>query len=93
MTHTAIDTLRKIKHAIRSGGFARPGGYPMFVVMRDGEALSVAAARAEWCQIVRSTLQDARDGWGAAGVSVNWEDEHLTCAHTGDPIPCAYPQD
>ena len=86
---TPADILRAVKQAIREP-YAWPGGYPKYIVMSDGEALSVAAAKAEWCGIVRSTLQHARDGWAAAGAAINWEDGELTCAHTGERIPSAY---
>lgn len=83
------DILRAVKQAIREP-YAWPGGYPKYIVMSDGEALSVAAAKAEWCSIVRSTLQHARDGWAAAGAAINWEDGELRCAHTGERIESAY---
>ena len=84
-----VEILRAVKRAIREP-YAWPGGYPQYIVMADGEALSVKAARAEWPQIVRSTLQESRDGWAAAGVDTNWEDSTLTCAHTGESIESAY---
>lgn len=81
--------LASVKRAIREP-YAWPGGYPLFIVMADGEALSIDSAKANFCAIARSTLQRARDGWAAAGVEVNWEDTDLTCAHSGERIPSAY---
>lgn len=81
--------LRDVKQAIRQP-YAWPGGYPLFVLMADGEALSIDAAKTKWPQIVRSTLAGSRDGWAAAAVDINWEDGELFCAHTGKRIESAY---
>lgn len=81
--------LREVKRAIREP-YVWPGGYPLYVVLADGAALSMAAARAEWKQITRATLQRSRDGWCAAGTQVNWEDGALICDHTGLRIESAY---
>jgi hypothetical protein len=83
------EILRAVKNAIRQP-YAWPGGYPLYVLMADGESLSVDAARSDWCSIVRATLQGAADGWRAAGVDINWEDSEMVCAHTGTPIESAY---
>jgi hypothetical protein len=89
MDMTNIKTLASVKRALRDV-YAWPGGYPLYVVMADGEALSIAAARAEWRNICHSTLHGLRDGWRAAGVDINWEDSSLYCAHTGEAIQSAY---
>lgn len=85
----ASDILKEVKQAIREP-YAWPGGYPKYIVMADGEALSITAARENWREIRRATLQSDRDGWQAAGVDINWEDVDLTCAHTGEFIESAY---
>lgn len=85
----AAATLASIKRAIREP-YTWPGGYPLFIVMADGEALSVTAAKAEWHNIVRATLAGSHDGWRAAGTDINWEDGNLYCAHTGERIESAY---
>ena len=88
MSHI-IAVLRDVKRAIREP-HVWPGGYPLFIVMSDGGALSVDSARREFRQICRSTLQGARDGWSAAAVEVNWEDPDLFCDHSGERIESAY---
>lgn len=70
--------------------YAWPGGYPMFALMNDGEAVCKDCAKSEAKIIIRSTRDDSKDGWTCAGVDVNWEDETLTCAHCGKPIESAY---
>lgn len=85
----ASDILKEVKRAIREP-YAWPGGYPKYILMTDGEALSIAAARENWHEICRATLQPYQDGWQAAGVDINWENVNLTCAHTGEFIESAY---
>jgi hypothetical protein len=88
MASNAAKTLRAVKQAIREP-YAWPGGYPMYIVMADGESLSIAAARENWCSIVHSTINGYRDGWAAYGAEINWESE-LFCAHSGERIESAY---
>jgi hypothetical protein len=83
------ETLRQVKNAIRQP-YAWPGGYPLYIVMSDGEALSCDAARDNWRSIVASTLGRWRDGWQAYGVDINYEDTSLFCAHTNARIESAY---
>jgi hypothetical protein len=88
-----IEILKRVKEAIRQP-CAWPGGYPQYIVMADGEALSIAAARSEFGLIARATLfSERRDCWRAEGVQVNWEDTQLYCAHTNEKIESAYGND
>lgn len=87
--NVAAAILRDVKLAIREP-YAWPGGYPKFVVMKDGATLSCTSARKEWRSICASTIQDARDGWDAAGVDINYEDPALFCDHSGERIESAY---
>jgi len=82
--------LSDVKRALRDR-YAWPGGYPLFLVMCDGEAMSIDGARANWCHIVRAHLdKDRRSGWHVLWIDVNWEDQELVCCETGMPIPSAY---
>ncbi len=85
----AAAVLSQVKRALRDK-YAWPGGYPLYVVMADGEALDTEAAREEWHNIVYSTLGGLCDGWRAAGADINWEDGELYCAHSGRRIESAY---
>ena len=89
---TPAERLRQVKAAIREP-YAWPGGYPKYVLMEDGEALSIAAARENWRLICWATIHRVRDGWRVADVDINWEDAELVCVHTGELIECAYPPD
>lgn len=83
--------LSVIKDLLRGGKYAWPGGYPMYFIAGDGEALSFEAVHAEWRQVVRALLWNTpRDQWAIVGYDVNWEDDNLHCAHTGEKIEAAY---
>ena len=86
-----MTTLAKIKDAIRNK-YAWPGGYPLYLVCADGEALSIDAARKRWREIVAAHL--AKDDyfwpWRIIGVEINWEDNSLYCVDSGAQIESAY---
>jgi hypothetical protein len=89
---TMSETLRRVRHAARSK-YAWPGGYPLAVVMNDGESICTDCAKRNYKLISISTRGAYGDNWDAAGVEINYEDQHLTCAHCDKPIECAYPQE
>ena len=70
--------------------YAWPGGYPLILVMADGECLCASCARNEYRLISHSTRHHERDGWCAAGVDVHWEGEAIICAHCNAEIDSAY---
>ena len=84
-----ISVLRQVKEAIRQP-YAWPGGYPLYIIMADGEALSIEAARSEFKLVAHATLFAQRDGWQAAAVDINYENTELHCAHTNKQIESAY---
>lgn len=87
-------TLQEIKSQLRSGPYAWPGGYPVYFVTSDGAALSVAAVRTAWRNVVSAHLaNDKRCGWHIAGADINWEDASLFCEHTNERIESAYAED
>lgn len=90
MTPGELNTLAKVKATLRAGPYAWPGGYPLYFVTRDGAALSFAAVRQQWRQIVADYLDGYDSGWTLSQCVVNWEDGALRCDHTGDPIESAY---
>jgi hypothetical protein len=88
-------TLLEVKRALRDG-VLRDGGYPTYFITHDGAALSHAAVRKEWRQVVQDYLWKARTpgfrgtGWLVEAINVNWEDGDLICDVTGERIPSAY---
>jgi len=86
-------TTKDLKNYIRSGKYAWPGGYPMYFVANDGEALSFEAVKENYREILSATKNKENNGWRVVGIDVNWEDENLYCAHTGNRIESAYGND
>lgn len=85
-------TLREIKVALRNGPYAWPGGYPLYFITTQGDALSFEAVRAGWRNVCEAHLVDGcdRNGWDVSAIDTNWEDGELTCAETGKRIESAY---
>lgn len=81
---------QELKQALRDGPYAWPGGYPKYFVTSDGEALSFAAVRAEFRQVMNAVRHRLNDGWRVISVDINWENPELYCAHTGERIESAY---
>lgn len=94
-------TVRNLMQSLRDGKFTSIGSYPTYFVTGDGEALSHEAVRENLWQIARATREYAKGErwsvdtrqWAVIGAYINYEDEDLTCAHTGKPIECAYPSE
>ena len=84
-----VENMAQVKACIRAGRFTDIGGYPLYFVCADGEALSFEAARANLREIASAFNTGAKD-WRIVACEINWEDSELTCDHTGEPIPCAY---
>jgi hypothetical protein len=85
-----IETVADLKKALESGPYAWPGGYPLYFIASDGEALSFAAVEENLELVESSVAENLNDGWRVLGVNVNWEDDSLFCAHTGNRIESAY---
>jgi hypothetical protein len=86
-------TISDFRRAMRNGAFAWPGGYPLYFVTSDGEALSFDAAKSERRAILEAIRDRSNDGWRIVAVDVNYEDSALYCAHTGEKIQSAYGDD
>jgi hypothetical protein len=84
--------IRDIKAALRNGPYAWPGGYPLYFLTTEGEALSFAAVRKGWREVVRSNcdMVGGDSSWRIVGVDTNWEDPELFCAETNERIESAY---
>lgn len=82
-------TVEKVKAFIRQP-YAWPGGYPLYLVMSDSEAVCKKCAKTEFSLILSATKDKDESGWQAEGVDVNWEDNELYCSHCGEQIESAY---
>jgi hypothetical protein len=81
-----------VKNAAKNK-YAWPGGYPLCVVMSDGEVICTTCAKDNLSTIAHSTAHHLRGDWQAIGVEVNWEDTSLYCAHCNNRIESAYGED
>lgn len=86
-----ILACKQLKEVLRNGPYAWPGGYPLYFIAADGEALSFQAVRENLKEVMRATCFPyyGKD-WRIVGADINWEDEHLYCAHSNERIPSAY---
>ena len=91
--YSTTPTLAAVKAVLRAGPYAWPGGYPLFLLTGDCEALSFDAARECWREIVAEAITGGDPAWQIIGCKVNWEDPALFCCHSGARIPSAYAED
>lgn len=82
------EVLQRVKSAIREP-YAWPGGYPVYVVMADGDLLCRDCVRSNYRQVVRDT-KAGRGCWAAAGADVYWEGPAEYCGHCGAELASAY---
>lgn len=80
----------EVAACLRAGEHAGPGGYPLYFVCADGEALTFAAVRQNWREIVSAMLCRGTCGRQIVACEVNWQNPQLYCAHSGERIPSAY---
>jgi hypothetical protein len=92
-TKTDIATVADLKATLRNGGYAWPGGYPLYFITNDGAALSFETVRREFRIVADAIRQNDRSGWRVVGCDINYEDDDLFCDHSGDKIESAYGQD
>lgn len=85
-----IHNLYHLAHVLDQGPYAWPGGYPKHFVMADGETCAFEAIADNKEEVFASFEEGGDDAWRPVAVAINWEDPHLTCAHTGKPIEAAY---
>jgi hypothetical protein len=93
-TFQVIHNAAELKATLRAGGFAWPGGYPMYFVMADGEAISFKTARANLRELLAAIANPSpHDSWRVYGCEINYEDGDLYDAHTNERIESAYAED
>ncbi len=92
-TFETIDNSRELRATIRNGGYAWPGGYQLYFITTDGEALCFDCVRSEYYQCAYSVRHKINDGWRIIGCTTNDEDPNLYCAHCNRRIPSSYGDD
>lgn len=88
-----ITTAAEFQKVLDHGPYAWPGGYPLFFITKDGEAMSFEAARDNVSRIKMALRYKDDADWEPIAVGVNWEDEHLLCCVRNRLIPSAYGDD
>lgn len=83
------EVLKAVRDFIRQP-YAWPGGYPLFLVMRDNEAMCKDCVKDNYRLISKATHEQDSSGWEAECVAVNWEDDDLTCSNCNHKIECTY---
>ncbi len=86
-----MSKTREFRQAIRSK-YAFPGGYPLYLVLDDGEALCIDCAKIEYKALSNSTKGNYNDGFTVKYVDVNYEDDDLICVGCHEEIEVAYPE-
>lgn len=86
----SISKAREVAACLRAGKFAWPGGYPLFFIASDSEALCFDCVRKEFAQVARSMIGNYRDGWAIVACDINYEDNDCFCAHCNKQIESAY---
>lgn len=87
-------TVANLNDVLTYGPYAWPGGYPVYFIAADGEALSFKAVKENQALVTEAMNNSGTDKqWEVIGYQINWEDENLYCAHSNDLIECAYPSD
>ena len=88
-----IQELKKHFHKGKANAYAWPGGYPVYYLANDGEAICPECVTKERSQIFRSTHENQNDGWRIVAADVNYEDSALYCANCDKRIESAYAED
>lgn len=89
--HAEIRSVTDLKATLRVGEYTWPGGYPLYFVASDGEALSFDSVRENLREVMQAMAdKHDRSGWRVVACQINYEDTDLCCAHSGEFIECAY---
>jgi hypothetical protein len=88
MTNSPLGpTAKDLLIELRDQPYAWPGGYPRMGVTDDGGVICAKCARDEFDRLDEAT---PGDGFYLAVLTINWEDNDLTCDHCNDKVECAY---
>ena len=92
-SYTTIKNSLQLRATIRAGNYVWPGGYPLYFIANDGEALCFDCVRLEYYQCAYSVRHKINDGWRIIGCTTNDEDPNLYCTHCNRRIPSSYGDD
>lgn len=87
---TGLDFRRALRTDLQYR-YTSVGGYPVYLIMRDGECMCQKCAHEEKGRIHQAALEPAYGtGWEPLAVDVNWEDPYLRCCNCNERIESAY---
>lgn len=89
MKAEARNKTEALKNFIRAP-FVFPGGYPLQMVMADGESVCHKCAKENFALILRATRENDRSEWAVMVIGINWESTDIYCAHCNAAIESAY---
>lgn len=87
---STISNAHQFKAVLRADRFTWPGGYPMYLICQDGEALCFECARKNAREIISAIRNRNAPDWRVTMLDINYEDVDLECAHCNKPIESAY---
>jgi hypothetical protein len=89
-TFQRIDNTLELRATLRAGSRTSIGGYPLYLMTHDGNALHFDCARREYRQVSWSIRNHCSDGWQIGYCDINYENTDLYCEHCGKQIESAY---
>ena len=88
--HRFIKTIADLKATLRAGIWARPGGYPLYLIAQNGNAISFKGAREYFEDIIFAMNRHGDQGLIIISTQVNYWDNDLYCVLTDERIESAY---
>jgi hypothetical protein len=89
-TFRDIQNASQLKATLRNGEFAWPGGYQMYLITNDGQAMCFKCAIKNFRLVVSDWLSNCDTGWKIVGCEINYEDQDCICCNCNKQIPAAY---
>ena len=81
------------KNFIRAGSHTSVGGYPVFMIAKDGGCLCYKCAKDNARLIIESTRNGFASEWCYFASGINWENPELFCENCNRRIESAYCED
>jgi hypothetical protein len=79
---------QQLRATIRRGGFVWPGGYPLYLINKDGDCICFKCAKENYKSLSRDLLHN-----GSLHTDVNFENNDLICDYCNNQIEPAYTND
>jgi hypothetical protein len=84
-------TVSQYRKSYRDKGrYAWPGGYPVYLLLADGETLCHKCEKTERRSILDAANNPCHSGWEPEAHYILWEGDEDFCAHCGEVLESAY---